>query len=150
LKPDENLDEGDVSWLRLTPKIAAKHLQAPSATGNERNPAIVKIAAAYKKKYETTFLHYLQSLPKGASLTIQSPLPKEPKDDKGGCSGGSCNFNRLENNVLYVDCSSWDDNGAEKWQMLLFEQKVATQYGRFGGVPFWTHGSSFIPLPYNL
>jgi hypothetical protein len=150
LKPDENLDEGEVSWLRLTPKIAAKQLQAPSATGQERNPTIVKIAATYKKKYETTFLHYLQSLPKGTSLNVQSPLPKEPKDDKGGCSGSSCNFNRLENNVLYIDASSWDDNGDEKWQTLLFKQKVVTQYGRFAGVPFWTNGDTFIPLPYNL
>jgi hypothetical protein len=150
LKPDENLDEGDVSWLRLTPKIAAKHLQVPSSTGNLRNPAIMKIAAAYKKKYETTFLQHLQSLTKGTSLNVQSPLPKEPKEERGGCSGSSCNFNRLETPFLYMDESSWGENGEEKWHTHKFEQKVVTKYGKFAGVPFWIDGDTFIPLPYNL
>jgi hypothetical protein len=149
LKPDDNLDECEVAWLRLTPKIAAIHLQAPSKAQN-RNLKIVKEAAAYKKKYETTFLHYLQSLPKGSSLNVQNPLPKEPKDEKGGCGVTSCNFNRLENNVLYMNQSSWDEHGKEKWHTRIFKQKVATQYGRFAEVPFWTDGDTFIPLPYNL
>ncbi|MEN9611732.1 MAG: hypothetical protein RLZZ628_2546 [Bacteroidota bacterium] len=149
LKPDDNLDECEAEWLRLTPKLAAKHLQAPLPT-QSRNPAVMKRAAEYKKKYETTFLQYLQSLPKGASLNVQSPLPKEPKDEKGGCSVISFEFNRLENNVLYMNQSLWDDNGKEISQIRTFKQKVATQYGWFAGVPFWTDGDEFIPLPYNL